>query len=92
MKYLKVFSLGRDKAAQEALARLQTLTENEEKMVGALILSQASKTGKVVTNIDEKLEKLSNSLAGKGPSTSRVLGGFRAVSSSCTPPANVDRL
>ncbi|KAI9829183.1 MAG: hypothetical protein M1826_005778 [Phylliscum demangeonii] len=51
LKYLKVFSLGRDSAVQGALARLQTLTENEEKMVGALTLSQASKTGKVVDNV-----------------------------------------
>ncbi|KAI9824655.1 MAG: hypothetical protein M1826_007294 [Phylliscum demangeonii] len=50
VKYLKGL-LGRDSAVQGALVRLRTLTETEVNMVGALILSQASRTGKVVDNV-----------------------------------------
>ncbi|KAI9833813.1 MAG: hypothetical protein M1826_006336 [Phylliscum demangeonii] len=58
LKYLKVFSLGRDSAVQGALARLQTLTENEVKMVGALTLSQTSTTGKVVAKTGKVVENV----------------------------------
>ncbi|KAI9812372.1 MAG: hypothetical protein M1826_002839 [Phylliscum demangeonii] len=51
LKYWKILFMGRDSAIQGALNRLKTLTDNEVKMVGALTLSQASKTGKVVDNM-----------------------------------------
>ncbi|KAI9825547.1 MAG: hypothetical protein M1826_006937 [Phylliscum demangeonii] len=49
VKYLKGL-LGRDSTVQGGLDRLKALTENEEKMVVALILSQTSKTRKVTDN------------------------------------------
>ncbi|KAI9828917.1 MAG: hypothetical protein M1826_005840 [Phylliscum demangeonii] len=49
LKYLKGLR-GRDSAVQGSLDRLKALTENEEKMVVALTLSQTSKTGKVTDN------------------------------------------
>ncbi|KAI9825150.1 MAG: hypothetical protein M1826_007075 [Phylliscum demangeonii] len=49
--YVKAVFRGRDPAVQAALDRLKSLTENEDKMVGALILAQAGKTGKVVDNV-----------------------------------------
>ncbi|KAI9803455.1 MAG: hypothetical protein M1826_004966 [Phylliscum demangeonii] len=51
LKYTKAFFLGRDPAVQDALDRLKSLTENENIMVGALILAQTGKTGKVVDNV-----------------------------------------
>ncbi|KAI9819665.1 MAG: hypothetical protein M1826_001126 [Phylliscum demangeonii] len=44
---------GRDPAVQTALDRLKSLTENEDKMVLALIFAQTGKTGKVVGNLQE---------------------------------------
>ncbi|KAI9813355.1 MAG: hypothetical protein M1826_002523 [Phylliscum demangeonii] len=57
VKYLKGL-LGHNSAVQGGLDRLKALTENEEKMVVALILSQTSKTGKVTDNTNAMVKDM----------------------------------
>ncbi|KAI9810635.1 MAG: hypothetical protein M1826_003489 [Phylliscum demangeonii] len=87
LKYTKAVFLGPDPAVQDALDRLKSLTENEDKMVGALILAQTGKNGKVMDNmhgnvVDTKAtvkdmhEQISNS-ANQGPHLLTLIEGQR---------------
>ncbi|KAI9820909.1 MAG: hypothetical protein M1826_000823 [Phylliscum demangeonii] len=71
LKYAKDFFLGRDPAVQDALDRLKSLTENEDKMVGALILAQTGKIGKEIrSSADQgRREKIIRWLKAPDPNT-----------------------
>jgi hypothetical protein len=51
MKYFKGILLGRDEKIQGELNKLRRLIESEERMVGALTLSETTRTGKVVDGV-----------------------------------------
>lgn len=51
MKYFKGVLLGKDQRIQAELSKLRSLTESEERMVGALTLSETTRTGKVVDGV-----------------------------------------
>ncbi|KAI9833833.1 MAG: hypothetical protein M1826_006356 [Phylliscum demangeonii] len=73
LKYLKGL-LGRGSAVQGALDRLKTLTENEAKMVVALTLSQASKTGKTVDDLAAWMDALRSVSGDKDTSLAQGTG------------------
>ena len=50
-KYFKGVLLGKDEKIQGELGKLRRLTEAEERMVGALTLSETTRTGKVVDGV-----------------------------------------
>jgi hypothetical protein len=62
LKYFKGVLLGEDEKIQGELGKLRRLTESEERMVGALTLSETTRTGKVVDGVSVTVTDISLSM------------------------------
>ncbi|KAI9696731.1 MAG: hypothetical protein M1836_005093 [Candelina mexicana] len=62
-EYFVVSFLGKDEKVAAAMGRLESLVENEEKLVASLTYSTGQKTGKIVERIDSAVERTEKNIS-----------------------------